>query len=67
MHREGPLRLCAILMRNGLNGRSGTWSVVKADDGRWWRIRDMVKEEVSVPVAAGPSSRARGERNADAR
>lgn len=51
MHRVGPYRLVAILMRNGLNGRGTAWSVVRGDDGRWWKIVDLVREEVTLEQA----------------
>lgn len=47
MKRVGPYQLCAILMRNGLNGRGSSWAVVKGDDGEWWRTSDMAMEKVS--------------------
>lgn len=51
MRKYGPYELRSILMWNGLNGRGSAWSVVKDDMGRWWRIKDLVKEEVRpIPV-----------------
>lgn len=47
MRKLGPYQLCAILMRNGLNGRGSSWSIVKDVEGRWWKISDLNKEEVS--------------------
>lgn len=52
MRRVGPYQLCAILMRNGLNGRGSTWSVVKDTEGRWWKISDLSREEVSCAASA---------------
>jgi len=40
-------------MRNGLNGRGTSWSVVRGDDGRWWKIVDLVREEVKLEDALG--------------
>ncbi|GAA5839051.1 hypothetical protein JCM9279_002577 [Rhodotorula babjevae] len=53
LHRVGPYRLVALLMRNGLNGRGTSWSVVRGDDGRWWKIVDLVREEVKLEDALG--------------
>lgn len=56
MHKVGPFRLVSILMHNGLNGRGTAWAVVRGDDGRWWKIVDLVKEEVTLEQAlADPS------------
>ncbi|GAA5861960.1 hypothetical protein JCM8547_001539 [Rhodosporidiobolus lusitaniae] len=51
VHRIGPYKLCAILMHNGLNGRGSVWSVVRGADGRWWKIVDFLKEEVTLEQA----------------
>ncbi|GAA6037721.1 hypothetical protein JCM8097_002307 [Rhodosporidiobolus ruineniae] len=51
MHRVGPYRLAAIVMRNGLNGRGSAWSVVRGEDGRWWKIVDLLKEEITLEQA----------------
>ncbi|GAA5891598.1 hypothetical protein JCM8208_007334 [Rhodotorula glutinis] len=53
LHHVGPYRLVALLMRNGLNGRGTSWSVVRGDDGRWWKIVDLVREEVKLEDALG--------------
>ncbi|GJN93790.1 hypothetical protein Rhopal_006848-T1 [Rhodotorula paludigena] len=56
MHKVGPFRLVSILMHNGLNGRGTAWAVVRGDDDRWWKIVDLVKEEVTLEQAlADPS------------
>ncbi|GAA5881280.1 hypothetical protein JCM1840_003843 [Sporobolomyces johnsonii] len=47
----GPYELTALLMRNGLNGRGSAWSVVRGDDGRWWKITDLFREEVELDKA----------------
>ncbi|GAA5963445.1 hypothetical protein JCM21900_004646 [Sporobolomyces salmonicolor] len=47
----GPYELTALLMRNGLNGRGSAWSVVRGDDGRWWKITDLFREEVELDMA----------------
>ncbi|KDE03276.1 hypothetical protein MVLG_06233 [Microbotryum lychnidis-dioicae p1A1 Lamole] len=53
--RRGPYELKAVLMRNGLNGRGSSWAVVK-EEGKWWRIKDLEKEEVSFEqVVSDPS------------
>ncbi|GAA5980943.1 hypothetical protein JCM11641_005493 [Rhodosporidiobolus odoratus] len=49
--RVGPYRLCAILVRNGLNGRGSAWSVVRGGDGKWWKIVDLVREEITLESA----------------
>ncbi|BGP19873.1 hypothetical protein JCM10213v2_008004 [Rhodosporidiobolus nylandii] len=49
--RTGPYRLTAILMRNGLNGRGSAWSVTRDAEGRWWKISDLVKEEITLDSA----------------
>lgn len=54
MRKQGPYQLCAILMRSGLNGRGSTWSVVRDDEGRWWKITDLLKEEVSASRRSVP-------------
>lgn len=52
MHKIGPYRLTAILMRNGLNGRGTSWSVVRDDKtGRWWRMLDTSKVETTLEEA----------------
>ncbi|GAA6014555.1 hypothetical protein JCM10207_001643 [Rhodosporidiobolus poonsookiae] len=56
MHRVGPYRLCAILMRNGLNGRGSAWSVVRGEDGRWWKIVELVREEITLEKAMNDPS-----------
>ncbi|BGP51410.1 hypothetical protein JCM10450v2_007352 [Rhodotorula kratochvilovae] len=56
MHKIGPYNLVAILMRNGLNGRGTAWSVVRGDDGRWFKIVDLVKEEVTLEQALSDPS-----------
>ncbi|GAA5888397.1 hypothetical protein JCM6882_008605 [Rhodosporidiobolus microsporus] len=56
MRPVGPYRLHAILMRNGLNGRGSAWSVVKGEDGRWWKIVDLVKEETTLEKALSDPS-----------
>lgn len=48
MKKIGPYKLCSLLMRNGLNGRGSAWSVVKDDAGKWWKILDLEKIEVST-------------------
>lgn len=40
-------------MRNGLNGRGSSWSVVRDDSGQWWKIHDLASEKVSRPSTAG--------------
>ncbi|SCV73134.1 BQ2448_7059 [Microbotryum intermedium] len=53
--KRGPYELKAVLMRNGMNGRGSSWAVVK-DEGKWWRIKDLEKEEVTFEqVASDPS------------
>lgn len=47
MKQAGPFELNSFLVRNGLNGRGTSWAVVRDDDGKWWRIKDLSKEEVS--------------------
>lgn len=44
----GPYHLTSILIRNGLNGRGSVWSIVKGDDGRWFRTNDLTIEEISI-------------------
>ncbi|GAA5956870.1 hypothetical protein JCM8115_003847 [Rhodotorula mucilaginosa] len=52
MHKIGPYRLTAILMRNGLNGRGTSWPVVRDDEtGRWWRMLDTSKVETTLEEA----------------
>ncbi|GAA5827890.1 hypothetical protein JCM11251_007718 [Rhodosporidiobolus azoricus] len=51
MQRVGPYRLHAILMRNGLNGRGSSWAVVRGEDGRWWKIVDLLREETTLEQA----------------
>ncbi|KAI5475609.1 programmed cell death protein 2 [Pseudohyphozyma bogoriensis] len=52
----GPYELHAILMRNGLNGRGSTWSVVKDEEGRWWKISDLDQTEVTLEEALSDPS-----------
>lgn len=47
MQKTGPYELTSFIMRNGLNGRGSTWSVVKDDVGQWWKIVDLEKTKVS--------------------
>ncbi|GAA6055021.1 hypothetical protein JCM3770_006698 [Rhodotorula araucariae] len=56
MHNVGPYQLVAILMRNGLNGRGTAWSVVRGDDDRWFKIIDLVREEVTLEQALSDPS-----------
>lgn len=51
MKNVGPYRLTAFLMWSGLNGRSNVWSIVRDDAGKWWRIKDLEKEEVRACVS----------------
>ncbi|KAK4052334.1 hypothetical protein OIO90_004415 [Microbotryomycetes sp. JL221] len=56
MQTVGPFALCAILMRNGLNGRGSSWAVVTDDQGSWWRINDYDIEQVSLESALSDKS-----------
>ncbi|BGP58028.1 hypothetical protein JCM8202v2_005685 [Rhodotorula sphaerocarpa] len=55
MQRIGPYRLSAILMHDGLYGRDTAWSVVRDDDGRWWRMLDTTKVETTLDEALSDS------------
>lgn len=46
--QQGPYKLCAILMRNGLNGRGSAWAVVRDEKDRWWKMGDTTAEEVTM-------------------
>ncbi|GAA6062743.1 hypothetical protein JCM10212_000383 [Sporobolomyces blumeae] len=48
----GPYRLTSVLVRNGLNGRGSSWSIVRDDDGEWWKIVDLFKDKVQDIDAA---------------
>lgn len=49
--RVGPYRLSAILMHDGLNGRGTAWSVVRDDEGKWWRMLETTKVETTLDDA----------------
>ncbi len=47
MQQSGRYELNSMVFRTGLMGRESNWSVVKGDDGRWWRIVGLEIIEVS--------------------
>jgi hypothetical protein len=44
----GPYHLSSLVFRTGLNGRGSTWSAVTGDDGKWYKIVDLSKEEIEI-------------------
>ncbi|GAA5930610.1 uncharacterized protein JCM15063_002413 [Sporobolomyces koalae] len=47
----GPYHLVSLLFRNGLNGRGSCWSVSRADDGKWYKVNDLVCEPIELNQA----------------
>ncbi|KAM0747495.1 hypothetical protein T439DRAFT_328733 [Meredithblackwellia eburnea MCA 4105] len=56
MKSQGPYHLCAVVVRNGLNGRGSAWSYVRGDDGRWWKTVDLEQIEVNLEQVLGDRS-----------
>lgn len=50
MQEYGPYTLSSLVFRNGYKNSESHWSVVKGDDGKWWRIQDLVKTEVGLTL-----------------
>lgn len=48
--------LRAVLFHDGLYTRTHVWSYVKADDGQWWKIQDLLTTQVTEDVVLNDTS-----------